>query len=124
MRIEILLRANAAYSSLAALVLIVGGSELARAFAVDATLSIGIGFGLLGWVVFLLWGAGRPQHLPRVAPMAAAGDVGWIVGAGIILAIPGTMSGSGKVALAVATVGVAVFAILQVTELRRIRVRL
>ena len=110
------LKANAVFSGVSALVLTGFSSPLADAFDVPRWVLVSIGVGLVVWAVMTWRVASNPAR--NVVMSVVVGDFAWVVGAAAVIAIPGTMTATGKAALAAATLVVLVFGVLQLRSVR------
>ena len=78
-----------------------------------------VGFALVPYGLILRVAAASPAFDRRVALFATVGDLAWVLVALVLLVVPNTMSTGGKWALAIVSLAVLDFAILQLRELRR-----
>lgn len=117
------LGANAAFSGLSGLALIVGFGPIGQLMGINLpALFIGIGAGLLLFAFWLVQNARRLTIDRTQAFIASIADIGWVVGSGVILLInPEPLTLSGKWLIAIVADVVAVFAVLQLWGLRRAR---
>lgn len=112
------LAANAGFSAVSGITLIVGAAPLARWLGIPTWLAIAIGFGLLMFA-FIVGRASRDPKQNTVLHVILA-DVAWVIGAGIVIVgFPQSMSAAGLWTLGLVTVAVADFAALQAWGLRR-----
>lgn len=111
------LRANGLFSLLAGMTAVVFAETLASEMAVSTSVLyvVGIGVGLFG--VSILVFSLRQEIDLRLASLIAVADVIWVIGAIVILAIPGSMSS--KWILGLVSIPVAVFAVLQLRGIAR-----
>lgn len=114
------LHANAVYSTLSGATMAVGAVALDDWSGVPAWLLVAIGVGLIGFAVSLVFGARRPKLLVDTGRTAVAGDIGWIVGAVVVIAATSWLTTAGEVTLALISVPVAIFAAAQWQGLRNL----
>ena len=109
---------NALFSAASAVALIALAAPLAAALELPAWLLVAIGAGLVPFAV-LVRRAARDPHPSMVRSIIGA-DIAWVVIATVVLlAFGASMAPAASMALAIATVAVADFAILQWVGLRR-----
>lgn len=109
---------NAAFSVVSAVALIALAAPLSAAFEVPVWLLVVIGAGLVPFAVLVRRTARDPQ--PSMVRSIIGADVAWVAAAAVVLAAFGaSMAPAAFVALAIVTVAVADFAILQWVGLRR-----
>ena len=107
------LHANALYSTLTGATMAIGAAALDDWSGVPAWLLVAIGIGLIGFAASLVFGARRSNLIVDTGRTAVAGDIGWIVGAIVIIAATSWLTTAGEVTLAIISVPVAVFAAAQ-----------
>lgn len=120
--LERALRGNALFSAVSGAALLLASGPIAAWMGIGQPLVLaGTGAGLLGWA-YLLWrGAGGPDQV-ALGRGAVAGDLAWVVGSVLILlAGRPELSRAGMWAVAGVADIVAIFALLQIIGLRRIR---
>lgn len=113
------LAADAVLTSTSGLVLGLGGAALAEPLDVPAALLIAIGVALLAWTALVVVFARRRPTRRRELELVIAGNLGWVVGAIVVLAIPATLSSGGKWALAAVSLVVAAFGAVQLSARQR-----
>lgn len=110
---RIALRANAAFSAISAVVLLLFSSTLAELFNAPRSVLLGIGVGLVLFVVDLLATASR-QAIPRKKALYFVGaDVLWVLGSAIVLLVPTGLTTAGRLAILGVALVVAGFAAAQ-----------
>jgi len=93
------LRANAAFSAISAVVLLLLSSTLAELFNAPRSVLLGIGVGLVLFVVDLLVTASR-QTIPRKKALYFVGaDVLWVLGSAVVLLVPTGLTTAGRLAI-------------------------
>jgi uncharacterized protein YndB with AHSA1/START domain len=111
---------NAVFSAVSGLVLVAGAPTMSGWFAVDGRLLTGIGAGLIGFAALLGRLLAEPRRLAPGAWWVLTADIGWVVGALVLLvAFPTVLSSGGRITLAAASVVVAAIASGQFIGLRR-----
>lgn len=113
------LHANAIYSTAAGATMAIGAAALDDWSGVPAWLLVAIGVGLIGFAASLVFGARRPNLIVDTGRTAVAGDIGWIVGAIVVIAATTWLTTAGEVTLALISIPVAIFAVTQWQGLRR-----
>ena len=109
---------NALFSAASAVALIALAAPLADALELPAWLLVAIGAGLVPFAV-LVRRVARDPHPSMVRSIIGA-DIAWVVTAAVVLlAFSTSMAPAASIALAIVTVAVADFAILQWVGLRR-----
>ena len=116
------LHANALYSTLAGATMAVAATALDDWSGVPAWLLVAIGVGLIGFAASLVFGARRPNLIVDVGRTAVAGDLGWIVGAIVVIAATSWLTTEGEVTLAIISIPVAIFAAAQWQGLKNLTV--
>ena len=119
-RLRTVLRENAAFSMLSGTVLAVGSAALDDWIGLHWWILAPLGIGLMAFAAAVWFGAGRAELLRPTAQLAIAGDLGWIVGAVVIVVATDWLTRNGEVALLAVTALVACFAIGQAIGLRRL----
>ena len=115
-----LLKGNGAFSAVSGAFLLLGSPVLDEAFGLDTWLLIVSGLGLIGYGVQIAQ-MGRAADATPGGRFATAMDLAWVAGAAVILiAFPTAMTTAGRLALLLATLAVAGFAIGQTMALRRL----
>ena len=114
------LRENATFCMASGAVLAAGSAALDNWVGVRWWILLLLGLGLIAYAPSLWIGAGRPKLLRQTGLVAIAGDVGWIVGAVVIVAATDWLTRNGEIALIAVTALVASFAIGQAVGLRRL----
>jgi hypothetical protein len=112
------LEANAAFSAISGVALIALAIAGTEGFGVPPWMLGIVGAGLVpfAWIVHLA--ARRPERM--LVRLIIGADVAWVVAAAVILlGFPGTMSPTGSIALALASLVVADLAIMQYVGMRR-----
>lgn len=122
-RLSKTLWANAGFSGVSGLALLAGAGRLSGWLGVTPIILAVAGAGIGLFAAYVGWVA-RQEQLPatHVRTIALA-DYGWVIAAAVVILLPGTMSGPGKAALAVVSLIVLDFAILEWMGLRRFRRR-
>lgn len=115
------LRSNAAFSGLAAVVLLVADGLVAAVLgAYDALPAIhAVGVGLAAFAGFLAWLAGRDEIPAGLAWGVIVADLAWVVGSWIAIA-GGTTHGQGTWAVAMVADVVLLLAVVQGIGVRRL----
>lgn len=109
--------ANGWFSLVTGAIVVMAAAPIGDLMELPVSLLVAVGIGLVGYGA-ALFAASRRRPFPRaVARLATAGDLAWVVGAVVLVAIPSTMSGGGKTLLAAVSVAVAGFAVAQVRAL-------
>lgn len=104
-------RCNAVFSATSGLLLLGTGFRVDTALGVDAWALTGLGGGLCLFAAVLLWLLIHTPYLDAGARFALAADVGWVVGALVLLAgFPSVLTSTGKTALVGVTAIVAAIA--------------
>lgn len=112
------LEANAVFSALSGAVLIALAVVGTDALGVPPSVLGLVGSALLPFAWFVRHTARRPQ--PILVRLIIGGDVSWVVAAAVILiGFPGTLSPMGSIFLALASLVVADFAVMQLVGSRR-----
>ncbi len=114
------LHANALYSTVSGATMAIGAAALDDWAGVPAWLLVALGVGLIGFAASLIVGARRPSVLVDTGRTAVAGDIGWIVGAIVVIAATSWLTTAGEVTLALISIPVAAFAALQWRGLREL----
>jgi hypothetical protein len=106
------LRANYLFSTVTGLGLVAASDPLESWSGVARWILVAVGIGLIPFAMFVK--AVSRSLDPRFVRVVIAGDVGWVVGAAIVLVgFPDTMTSAGKWTLGLVSVVVADFALLQ-----------
>lgn len=119
------LRANAAFSTLSGLGLLLAPAAVGGVLGIDAPWVLrGMGLGLVVFAIDLVWfsGAGRTARTVRTIGRAAvAGDAAWVLGT-IALAViaPALLSTTGWMLAAGVSLAVTAFAVAQAIGLQRL----
>jgi hypothetical protein len=114
-----ILFANAAFSLISAVALIVASRLSAEFLGTADWIPLVVGGALLGWAAFVFLNARREKPNRRDTWLTIAGDLAWVVGAGAIILIPDSLSAGGKWVLGIVSLAVLDFAVLQWLALRR-----
>ena len=114
------LRENAVFSAGSGAVLALGSPGLDSWLGVDAWILLALGVGLVAYAASLWVGAGRGETLRLTGQTAIAGDIGWVIGAAVLIAATSWLTRNGEIALAVVSIPVALFATGQIIGLRRL----
>lgn len=116
------LRANAAFSTLSGLGLLLAPDAIGALLGVDAPLVLrGIGIGLLVFAVDLVWFSRSARTLPTMGRAAVLGDALWVLGTlALALLLPGLLSPTGWMVAAAVALAVAGFGTAQALGLRRL----
>ena len=111
------LAANALFSGLSGAALTLGAVPMSEWLGIPTWISVVVGLGLVLFSVQVAMTARNPE--PQAVRMVIASDAAWVVIATVLnVAFPDSMSNDGFAALAIVTVGVATFAVLQWLGLR------
>jgi hypothetical protein len=115
---------NGLFSLSSGSVSLLWAEPLARSLGIpSAPLLRAIGLALMGYSGFLVWlasGPTGPTWLRRMAFLASALDGGWVLGSGVLLALPATpWTTPGRWVIAVLAVIVAGWGLLQLIGLTR-----
>jgi hypothetical protein len=109
--------ANGWFSLVSGAIGVVAAAPIGDLMELLPSLLVVVGIALVGYGAALR-AASRRRPFPRgVAWLATAGDLAWVAGAVVLVAIPGTMSGNGKALVAALSVAVAGFAVVQLCAL-------
>lgn len=112
------LKANAAFSALSGLGLIVGWTSVSDWLGVPTAISVGLGLGLLVFAGSVYRIAQNPA--PAAVKSVILSDLAWVVGAAAVLVLfPDAMTTAGRWALGLVSLIVADFALLQWLALGR-----
>jgi hypothetical protein len=117
------LRANALFSALSGVLLIVDAAPIDRFLALGAPQVLqGVGVLLLVYAMWLFYQTAQEGVKPQVAQVAIVGDVAWVIGSWLIIlsGVP-ELSTGGRWAVGIVADIVGVFAVLQVIGWRRMR---
>lgn len=93
---------------------------LARVMEIHAGLVIGVGVGVVAFGAAVLWTARRTEIDLTAARLILWADAAWVVGAAALIAVPGSMTITGKVILGGVSLFVAGFALAQHAGIRRV----
>lgn len=119
--LRLALRGNAAFSTLCAVISLVGAAPLAVTLGVPAPeMLTGLGVQLLLFAGFLVWLSLRPAIHPGIALGVIAADAAWVLGTVPVVAAGVLTSAGVWTALGIADF-VAAFGILQWIGVRRMR---
>jgi len=119
MSVRTALVANAAFSALSGMALVVASRPLASLLGVDATwILLVIGVGLVGYAAWLLVIARREPTDPREVKAAIGADLAWVAGSTLLVAW-GPLARRGEMLVGVVAVVVLGFALLQANAIRR-----
>ena len=113
------LRANVALSTFSGLTLLLGAPWLDDTLGVVWPVLVGLGAGLLGFARIVLAVSHLGDGLEGAAKQVIAADLLWVAGA-VPLIVSDLLTGSGDVAVAVVSVGVALVAAAQIAGVRRL----
>jgi len=112
------LAANAGFSAVTGVSLVVGAVPLSRWLGIPTWLTITVGIGLLPFALAVAMAARNPRR--STVRRVIAADLTWVIGATVVLiGFPQSMSTAGVWALGLVTVAVADFAALQAIALGR-----
>ena len=115
-----LLKGNGAFSATSGMLLLLGSPLLDGAFGLNAWLLAVSGAALIGYGIQLAQLATADDATPG-GKFATVMDIAWVAGAAVILVgFPTAMTTAGRIALLVATLAVAGFAVGQMRALRRL----
>jgi len=113
------LRANAAFSGLSGVTLVVASGPASAVLGTSAPwLLVGIGVGLIGYAAWLLAVAGRDPVPRGEVRLAIAADLAWVVGS-VSLVAWGPLAPRGEALVGVVAAVVLGFALLQANAIRR-----
>jgi len=112
-----ILLANGLFSITTGLLSAVWASSLAGFLSIPTVVLYVIGPGVFVFGVALVWQAGHEPTDQRFALAALGADIAWVAAAIVVLLVPGSMSGSGKLVLAGVSALVGLFAVLQIVGL-------
>ena len=112
------LTGNGLFSILSGLIGALFASELADFMGVNSVVLVAIGLGVVGFGILTLMSAQRRQINLFQANLTIIGDVSWVLGAAVIIMIPGLMTTQGNMLLGVVSIVVAMFALLQIIGVR------
>ena len=114
------LRANGIFSITSGIAFILAARPIANLIGIDYPMLIaGIGVSLAFFSVALFYNAARSEVSRIEAGLAVAGDLAWVAGSGIVIAL-GILTTSGNWAVALIADIVLLFAIFQFIGLRRL----
>lgn len=112
------LAANAGFSVVTGVTLIIGAVPLSRWLGIPTWLTIAVGVGLLPFALAVAKTARSPRR--DTVRQVIVADIAWVIGAAVVLiGFPRSMSTAGLWTLGLVTVAVADFAALQMIGLRR-----
>ena len=114
------LRANGIFSATSGIAFVLAARPIANLIGIDYPMLItGIGVSLALFAVALFYNAARIEVNRLEAMLAVTGDLAWVVGSGIVIAL-GILTTSGNWAVALIADIVLLFAIFQFVGLRRL----
>lgn len=113
------MRVNATYSIVTGVVALVLGGAISDFMGVSQVLLAVVGAGVAGFGGLVLLSAGRRPIDLRKARLAVLADALWVLGAAMLTAI-GAMTDGGRNLLALVSIPVGVFAVLQARGIRSI----
>lgn len=114
------LRGNAAFSTASGLAFVAASGPIAATIGLEQPIVlIAIGLGLLVFAAGLIRNAARANVNRIEARLAVAGDLAWVLGSGVVIAL-GILTRTGNWAAAIVADVVLLFAILQLVGLRRL----
>ena len=114
------LRANGTFSIMSGIAFILAARPIANLIGIDYPVVIaGIGLSLAFFAVALFFNAARSEVSRIEAALAVAGDLAWVAGSGVVIAL-GILTTSGNWAVALIADIVLLFAIFQFVGLRRL----
>lgn len=118
--LRVALGANAVFSGLAGLVLLVWAEPLGQRIGVSSTLLLRlIASGLLAFAAQLAWVAKGKRADPNNIKMFTGLDLAWVVATVLVLVVPSPLNGAGRWLLIAIGLIVADFAFLQWWGLRK-----
>jgi hypothetical protein len=121
--LRLALRGNALFSIASGVAMVVAGRLLAEELGGLSAVEFAVlGSQLALFGAFVAWLAARPV-IPRATAVGIiAGDLAWVLASAAVLVFPpASLTFAGKVAVAACADVVAVFAILQIVGVRRLR---
>ena len=120
-RLSRTVHANGWFSLISGLVLMAAALPVARLAEMPTWVVAITGAGLVPYGIALIAAARRHPFAVAAAQVATAGDALWVVVAGVLIAVPNTMSGGGKALLGALSVIVAGFGAVQLAALLNLR---
>lgn len=108
---------NGLFSVASGLTALLLSRPLSAAMSVSSSILYVVGGAVFAFGAWILWWARQPRVDERFAFLVVALDLLWLVVAVVLIAIPASLSGTGRLILVVATLVVALFAVLQVIGL-------
>ena len=112
------LAANAGFSAVIGVNLVIGAVPLSRWLGIPTWLTIAVGVGLLPFALAVAKTARNPKR--GTVHQVIISDIAWVIGAAVVLiGFPRSMTPTGLWALGLVSVAVADFAALQAIGLRR-----
>jgi hypothetical protein len=114
------MKGNALVSAVTAAILMAGASGLDSWSGVNPWVLAGVGLGLLTYAVDLVWWARSSRWLRLGGRIAVVADIGWVVGAVLLIALTEVLTGPGETVLAILSAVVAAFAAAQWMGLERL----
>ena len=118
--LRLALRGNGVFSILSGISFVALSGPISRAIGLEyPMIMVAIGLGLLIFAGALFFNAARSEISRLEAALAVAGDIAWVLGSGVIIAL-GILTTTGNWAVAIVADVVLLFAILQFIGLRRL----
>jgi hypothetical protein len=117
-RLSRIIEANGRFSVVSGALLLAAAVVLDGWFDLPAAVIAVVGAALIPYGLMLRRSAALDPFDYRLAWLATIGDLTWVIAAIVLLVIPNTMSATGKWTLAIVTLAVLEFAVLQLRELR------
>ena len=117
-RLARIIGANGWFCLVSGIVLLLGAGIFGDWFELPWGVIAAVGLVLVPYGMLLVFGSRATRFDRRLALMATAGDLLWVVAAAMLVVIPDTMGAAGKWALAVVSLAVLGFAVMQIRELR------
>ncbi len=112
------LAANAGFSAVTGVILIVGAAPLSSWLGIPTWLTIAVGLGLLPFAFTVARVARNPRR--NTVRQVILADIAWVIGAAvIIIGFPQSMSTAGVWTLGLVTAAIGFFAAFQALGLRR-----
>lgn len=119
MSVRTALRANAAFSGLSGVALVVASGPIASMLGVESSwILVGVGVGLVGYAAQLLVTARRDPVDPGEVKLAIGADLAWVAGSMALVAW-GPLAPTGEAVVVAVAAVVLGFALLQAHGIRR-----
>ena len=118
--LRLALRGNGVFSLLSGSVFVVASTRISEVIGLEyPVILVVVGLGLVSFAGALFFNSARPEINRLEAAAAVVGDVAWVLGSGVVIAL-GVLTTTGNWAVAVVAEVVLLFAILQYVGIRRV----